>query len=527
MTTTIATGRPKTAHGVRNGPTPVSTPANSRTNSFQTVSSASRTNSTTSQMALPVCGAGETRKPYARELLIAELAVQRAAVATKTVLRSLNLAEGSSSITGPIGQYLHKTTPATATAAAAGGSQPRLSHAKLDKTPVTVADYAAQALLISALHNAFPHDAFIGEEDAAALRADRVLAERVWALVAGTALLRADDSDPDGAGNEAEALLLGPPPASLEHMLDLIDLGGRRGAGGRDELTAGGRCWTMDPVDGTSAFLQGGQYAVSLALIEGGREKVGVLGCPNLRFRPPSPAAAAAGYSEAYTVTEDAVDREGMGLMLSAVQGQGATVRPMGRGGLAPALVVDRRRFGPAPALRDLHFVDSAQSPATWTHKVRQMAELTGARYPGTNIYSSHVRYAAMALGGRENVQIRVPQLLPSYKGAFWSIWDHAGSQLIYTESGPGRVTDIAGNPIRFDAGHKLTASWGVITADETVYDDIFSLVTQMQDEDKEADVVLAMEAAAAKAKKTGTAGSAAAAVRGSTPRRTNSGANL
>jgi len=40
--------------------------------------------------------------------------------------------------------------------------------------------------------------------------------------------------------------------------------------------------WTLDPIDGTSGFLRGGQYAVCLALIVDGTVKVGVLGCPNL-----------------------------------------------------------------------------------------------------------------------------------------------------------------------------------------------------------------------------------------------------
>jgi 3'(2'), 5'-bisphosphate nucleotidase len=41
--------------------------------------------------------------------------------------------------------------------------------------------------------------------------------------------------------------------------------------------------WTLDPIDGTSGFLRGGQYAVCLALIVDGAVKVGVLGCPNLQ----------------------------------------------------------------------------------------------------------------------------------------------------------------------------------------------------------------------------------------------------
>ncbi|MEM9701718.1 MAG: inositol monophosphatase family protein, partial [Planctomycetota bacterium] len=41
---------------------------------------------------------------------------------------------------------------------------------KADKSPVTVADFAAQAMVCRALEQAFPDDPIVGEEDAAALR---------------------------------------------------------------------------------------------------------------------------------------------------------------------------------------------------------------------------------------------------------------------------------------------------------------------------------------------------------------------
>ncbi|GAB1317978.1 3'(2'),5'-bisphosphate nucleotidase [Madurella fahalii] len=493
--------RRKTSQRSRNGATTKSTNLTSI-----------RDSTSNSQVALPAA------KPYAQELLIAELAVQRAAIVTKRVLRSLNLTQAP--VTGGINQYLsHPPSPLTPSPSSSfPPSSPTVegvSHAKLDKTPVTIADYAAQALLISAFSRAFPADAFsfIGEEDAGELGRNPGLAAQVWGLVSET---RLDDA-------AAEAML--GRPASQDDMLALIGRCGKRDA----PRKLAGRCWVMDPVDGTSAFLQGGQYAVALALVEGGSEKVGVLGCPNLRFEPPAPAAAGdeESYSGVYRVEESVVDVDGMGLMLAAVKGQGATVRPMGTGALAPAVRVDRRRL-PAPALRDLNFVDSSNSPATWTRKVKRMAELTQGGNPGTDIYSSHMRYAAMVLGGRENVQVRVPQLLPSHAGAFWSIWDHAGSQLIYTESGPGKVTDIAGRPIQFDAGAKLKASWGVITADEHVYEDVFSLVTQMQSEDEEVDAKMAEQLTAAEtAKKAEEAGMAEGAKNTDTARRLVMASNL
>jgi 3'(2'), 5'-bisphosphate nucleotidase len=216
--------------------------------------------------------------------------------------------------------------------------------------------------------------------------------------------------------------------------------------------------------------LKGGQFAVSLALLEGGREVVGVLGCPNWRFEE----GLAAGE---WTVKEKVLDVEGLGLMLAAVKGQGAMVRRIGRGGLREGMRVDRKR-GKAVDLRTVHFVDSPLSPATLTQKVAELAGDIGAEYPaGTQIYSSHMRYAAMVLGGREFVQLRWPK--PGNKR--WSTWDHAGSQLIYTESGAGKVTDLSGKPIDFTTGNKLVNSWGMIAADESIHGQILGKVNMMR----------------------------------------------
>ncbi|KAH6847766.1 hypothetical protein B0I37DRAFT_391536 [Chaetomium sp. MPI-CAGE-AT-0009] len=458
----------------------------------------------------------DSHPPFAQELLIAQLAVQRAALVTKRVLATINAARSqplpqehtantpspesapelsdfhfdtcaspaiyttpvsetpppttSFPFTPPpsssgqpdstIGQFLHPSSTPTSPIQAPDNNtaaQPprRLSLAKPDTSPVTVADLAAQALLVAAVHAAFPGDAIVGEEDASALRADSELAAQVWELVATT---RLEDA-------RCEALL--GRPRGMEDMMALLELGAT-GAGG-DAVAAGRRVWCLDPIDGTSAYMQGGQYAISLALLEGGREVIGVLGCPNWRFEAGVPVGG-------WRVQEHGLDEEGMGLLLSAVRGQGASVRPMGRGVLREGRRVERGR-GKAVDLSDVHFVDSEKSPATLTEKVKEMAGIVGAEYPGTNLYSSHMRYAAMVLGGREFVQLRWPK--PG-KSA-WSCWDHAGSQLIYTESGAGKVTDLSGNPIDFTTGNKLSNSWGLITADESIHGKILALTNRMR----------------------------------------------
>ncbi|KAK1757114.1 carbohydrate phosphatase [Echria macrotheca] len=364
-----------------------------------------------------------TIKPYIVERFIAELAVQRVAILTRRVLSSALNRRRNSQIS------------------------------KSDASPVTVADFAVQALLISPLHAAFPNDTFVGEEDAQALRDDPVLAQQVWDLVSSTTLA-------DAAG---EAILAR--PKSIAEMCDTIDLGGR-GRGGRT-----GRFWALDPIDGTASFIKNQQYAVALALVEDGREVLGVLGCPNLLLSPSDPI-----------VRETSVDEHGLGIMLSAVRGHGALMRPILAGDdIALPTRIDRRVSSPKSetvSLENLHFIDSSLSAATLSDKVRELADLAGAPYPGTEIYSSHMRYAALILGSRRHVQVR----FPASRRPPWCLWDHAGAQLIYTESGAGKITDLRGRPVDFGTGRDLAGTYGLIAADESIHGKILELVTDMLD---------------------------------------------
>lgn len=147
--------------------------------------------------------------PYAQEREIAILAVHCASILTKRVLAS----------THGLGE-----------------------QSKSDASPVTIADFGAQALLISAIHKTWPEDRFIGEESADTLREDPVLAERVWSFVKDAGV---QDARGDGMLGRI---------TSLEEMLDLIDLG-VTGFSEQDGPQKG-RLWIMDPVDGTQAYIK-------------------------------------------------------------------------------------------------------------------------------------------------------------------------------------------------------------------------------------------------------------------------------
>ena len=148
------------------------------------------------------------------------------------------------------------------------------SLTKDDKSPVTVADFLAQAIIGRILSQAFPDIPLVAEETSTALQ------------------------DPSGAQiltqvtNYVNKLI---PDATPESVCDWID------SGVAEPVE---RFWVLDPIDGTKGFLRGDQYAVALALVENGMVQIGVLGCPNLR--------------------EAAIlDMEGPGSVVLAVRGQG------------------------------------------------------------------------------------------------------------------------------------------------------------------------------------------------------------
>ncbi|KAL2168084.1 hypothetical protein VTG60DRAFT_396 [Thermothelomyces hinnuleus] len=273
--------------------------------------------------------------PYARELEIAQLAVQRAAILTKRVF--------------------HEKAKGTVS--------------KDDASPVTIGDFGAQALIIAALRANFPGDAIVAEEEAAQLRSDDKLRELIWGLVRDTKL-------EDDAGER----LLGGGVRDVDDLLEVLDLG--RSPGGRN-----GRVWTIDPIDGTKGFLRGGQYALALALLEDGDVKVGVLGCPNLPVDDEAPLAADIGANQ--------TDAEGRGVIFSAVVGQGATSRPLGTGGLAQG---KRIKMKEVTDMASASFCESVESGHSNQSEAAQIAQKLGITKPSVRM-DSQAKYGSIARG--------------------------------------------------------------------------------------------------------------------------------
>ena len=289
---------------------------------------------------------------------------------------------------------------------------------KSDFSPVTIGDFAVQALLTAVIHHEFPNDTFLAEESADHLRQNEPLLDQVWQLI--------EIHRPSFAGAN-------PPlrtPESKAELMDLIDMGGR------NDKTDTGRTWVFDPIDGTATFMKGQQYAINCAFLIEGREEIGIIGSPNLA-------------PKATTTHEDATDPDGLGLMIYAVRGQGTWKRTMQASSeLSPATQISRH--GEQASMENLIWSDCSTYTSTILHLHQQVAAKLNTSWPGVDLYSSLMKYAALGLG-HSSICIRI------FKYTSWrsNMWDHAGGVLIFEEAG-GKVTDLEGKGIDFSRGRKM-----------------------------------------------------------------------
>jgi len=287
-------------------------------------------------------------------------------------------------------------------------------HLKDDRSPVTVADYAAQAIVSMVLREGIDDPALqriVGEED-------------------GSELATAENTPVRDA--VTQAVRSWRPGTSESDVLAAID------ACNHD--ASGDVWWTLDPVDGTKGFLRGGQYAIALGLLQDGVVEAGILGCPNLSIDPGRDPAIA--------------DREGSGLLYGAQRGHGAWEFRDGDP-TAAALRITCPAWSDEKAIRCCASVESHHS-----NKGQTGALL--ARFENEKVMvrlDSQTKYAVLARG-QADAYLR----LPTRNDYRERIWDHAGGMLVATEGG-AIVTDVRGNELDFSHGACLEQNRGVIAA--------------------------------------------------------------
>ncbi|RYC62131.1 hypothetical protein CHU98_g4058 [Xylaria longipes] len=324
---------------------------------------------------------------------------------------------------------------------------------KDDLSPVTIADFAIQALLTATVQSAFPDDNFVGEESAADLRDDPLLLNRVWGLLVG---LRDD---------EARLCKL---PQSPEQMCEMIDKCGFGQPGGPES----GRVWVFDPIDGTKTFVQRKAYAINVALLEGGRQVLSVVGCPTLPVNANAP------------IDNSTIDPTGQGSIAFAIRGHGTYVRPLFE---TPGEVV-LRRIEPHPAsttVKDLrvvscyHMLDSGVDDAHEAIHAR-----LGIATKGCDFLAWVLRWVTLGLGLAD-----ITVWVYKKRERTGKIWDHAGAMLLFEEIG-GKITDIDGKAIDLTVGRKLTGNHGFVAAPKSVHDRVLQAVHDVLHEQGKANLL-------------------------------------
>ncbi len=292
---------------------------------------------------------------------------------------------------------------------------------KNDRSPVTIADFGAQALILKSMMEAFPGDLCVGEEGSQDLRKEENR-EVLQSLIA--------------AVQEVE------PEMECDAILSAIDLGHSEGG-------SQGRIWTLDPIDGTKGFLRNDQYAIALGLLEDGQLKLGVLACPNLPldFRTPDGPR---------------------GALFWAIRGSGAWTSPLGNPEQASII-----RVRDIADLSGAAFCESVESGHSSHGHSAQIAEKLGVTADPVRM-DSQCKYAAVARG-----EAAIYLRLPTRADYEEKIWDHAAGALILEEAG-GRVSDIEGKALDFTLGRTLQANRGIVASNGTFHDHIIEAIRQV-----------------------------------------------
>jgi HAL2 family 3'(2'),5'-bisphosphate nucleotidase len=308
------------------------------------------------------------------------------------------------------------------------GVQRRLAEiaaaAKDDRSPVTVADFAAQAVVTLVLRRKLPSlpHALIAEESAELLRS----AEGEALLAATVAAVREVEPEADAAAT-IDAIAAGMSGDGQPHT------------------------WTLDPVDGTKGFLRNGQYAIALARLEDGAVTLAALGCPALPSDPKG----------------DVTTPDAAGSLFLAARGRGGFEILAGHSltGFPTANSSTARRIAARPWAwgEPVTMCESVESGHSNQDLSRRLMSRFGPPGPPLRL-DSQAKYAVVARG-----QAHAYLRLPTRKDYVERIWDHAAGSLLAAEAGC-RVGDVDGKPLDFGHGRGLERNRGAVCASPELF---------------------------------------------------------
>ncbi|ELP89152.1 SAL2 phosphatase, putative [Entamoeba invadens IP1] len=278
---------------------------------------------------------------------------------------------------------------------------------KNDKSPVTVGDYSVQAYVNYELSKTFPDDKIVAEEDTKAI--------------------------PDAIFEQVKEHV-------KEHVTGLTDEEIKKSINLGASEGGKGRCWVLDPIDGTLGFLRREQYAVCLGFMVDGVLKIGVLGCPNFEGGIIVAAQIGCGARE-YKVSDLSITKE------------------------IHATTTDKTE--------DIVFCESVEASHSDQSKSKKISELLKTNKEPLRI-DSQCKYMTVA-SGRTDVYLRLPRDSKYQE----KIWDHAAGYLIVKEAG-GNVTDIFGRDLDFTVGRSLARNNGIIATNGKLHERVVAVVKEV-----------------------------------------------
>ncbi|MBN1965582.1 MAG: 3'(2'),5'-bisphosphate nucleotidase [Anaerolineae bacterium] len=288
------------------------------------------------------------------------------------------------------------------------------------REPVTVADYASQALIGHALAENFPDDAVIAEErseEFMLLLSDhqRSLVQRFVTDALGGYVFEDD-------------------------VCAWLDFGKQKQAR---------RTWVIDPIDGTKGFLGQRHYCVAIGLLVDGEPALGVLASP-------------AFYSDHADPPADP------GILTYASRGGGAYMQPLYGGEAIPIHVSATR--DPRQALLLTSFEKAHIDEGFIVRVMDALGREPDAPRRRVDSQDKH----AMIAAGLGDMMLRLPPG-PNY---LEKPWDQAAGHAIVTEAG-GRVTDLEGRPLDFKAGARLVNNRGVLITNGHLHEAVLEAIAE------------------------------------------------
>lgn len=292
--------------------------------------------------------------------------------------------------------------------------------AKAGREPVTIADYASQAVINRALRAAFASDSILAEEHASDFY--KVLSSDQRQQVANYVNVEAHEQyDEQGIANLLDA------PAG--------------------DPT---RQWIVDPIDGTKGFIAKRAYAIAISLLDAEGLRIGVLACPNLSIENPG-------------------ELGGEGVVFFAERDRGAFYRLMNSD-----IDVPMRVSGATPT-DPLHLLTSFEKK----HSNQDLFSRVVAAMPSPEIQSTGLdgqgKYGLVANGGASCYFRLVPD--PDFRE---KVWDHAAGAIIVQEAG-GTVTDFNGQPLDFRSGTKMQSNRGVVASNGRIHKALLEAIRQAE----------------------------------------------